>query len=113
MTNEIKTWEPLRKWAKAAARGETDKIPYIDIVTLIDENAELRAKVESLAADAERWRWLRRSDERLGNSPWPEHGVCWVVQYHHPKGTIPETRSAGHGAALDAIIDLEMAKEKS
>lgn len=45
-------WESLRKWAKAAARGETDKIPYIDIVSLIDENNELRAKFESTPSSA-------------------------------------------------------------
>lgn len=35
--------ELLRKWAKDAANGKTDKIPYIDITNLINENIELRA----------------------------------------------------------------------
>lgn len=58
----IKTWEPLRKWAKDAANGKSSKIPYIDIVSLIDENAELRAALQAQqgdALDAARYRWLR------------------------------------------------------
>lgn len=42
-----KKWEPLRKWAKDAVNGKSSKIPYIDIVSLIDENAELRVTLES------------------------------------------------------------------
>lgn len=74
MTNEITNdLEPLRKWAKAAARGETDKIPYIDITNLINEVGELRAKVESLAADAERWKKFERA-LRTGHIPGAAHG---------------------------------------
>lgn len=44
--------EPLRKWAKDAANGKTDKIPYIDITDLINENIELRAAFAASGGNA-------------------------------------------------------------
>lgn len=44
--------EPLRKWAKDAANGKTDKIPYIDITNLINENIELRAAFAASGGNA-------------------------------------------------------------
>lgn len=40
---EKNNYDRLRKWAKDAAAGKTDKIPYLDITNLIDENVDLRA----------------------------------------------------------------------
>ena len=67
------------------------------------ENAELRK-------DALRYRYLRTelsAERRL--SMWPKNGDVWVVKYIHFAGTIPEVRSAGSGAELDANIDWAMA----
>jgi hypothetical protein len=46
-------YERLRKWAKDAASGKTDKIPYIDITGLIDEVVALRAAQPVVLSDRE------------------------------------------------------------
>lgn len=52
MSAHIDKWEALRKWAKDAANGKSDKIPYIDITDLINENAELRAALQTQQGEA-------------------------------------------------------------
>lgn len=57
MTNEIKTWKQrFDEWRSPVFRGLPidDSEAYIATRHLLAEIAELRAKVESLAADAER-----------------------------------------------------------
>lgn len=61
--------------------------------------------------DAQRYRFLR--DPVLTDDFPPAHASCWVVEYSHPKGTIPELRSAGFGVKLDATIDLAMERARS
>jgi hypothetical protein len=50
---EIKDYKPLRQWAKDAANGKSNKIPYIDITDLMDDNDYLRAEVARLQAALE------------------------------------------------------------
>lgn len=68
-------------------------------------------ELQSASRDAARYRWLRDGNYKGG--PYPAHRTMWVVQYHHPQGTIPELRSAGHGVTLDLAIDVAMAARPS
>ncbi len=58
--------------------------------------------------NAERYLFLRDSLTHPLND-----GSLWVVQYHHPAGTIPEMRAAGQGQQLDAALDTQIANQKS
>jgi len=62
------------------------------------------------ARDAARYRFLR--DPKITEDFPPADGACWVVQYGRTAGSIPELKSAGFGAKLDATIDLAMQASK-
>lgn len=70
--------------------------------------AQSEAAMGEVELNAMRYVWLR--DIERGQWP-PMHGDMWVVQYSHPRGTIPETGSAGFGAELDAAIDAAIAAQ--
>jgi hypothetical protein len=59
------------------------------------------------AKDAARYRFLRNQASQSEGFP-PADGACWVVQYHHPRGTVPELTSAGYFDKLDRAIDAAM-----
>lgn len=61
-----------------------------------------------LIKDAMRYRYLRNNASE-DMPTWPVSGSCWVVQYHHPQGTIPELKSAGFASELDRAIDAAIA----
>jgi len=54
-------YERLRKWAKDAASGKTDKVPYIDITDLIDEVVTLRAAQPVVLTDEDKLFQIIRS----------------------------------------------------
>jgi len=70
MNNEIKTWQDrVRDKVHSSFRDTLtdDELSIIGTKEMLAEIAELRARIESLAADAERYRWLR--DTHLGDDP--------------------------------------------
>lgn len=58
------------------------------------------------ARDAARYRWLR--DQKGIEGDLPTDGDVWVVQFHQPRGVIPELRCAGFGDKLDRAVDAAM-----
>lgn len=64
------------------------------------ELTRLRAEVEALRADAERYRWLRRQD-------WFSSPLCVVTE---PKQAILPGFLAPSWDHLDGVIDKEMSK---
>lgn len=82
------------------------------IERLTKELDEARLALVAKEKDAARYRFLR---EPIEDGEYPQDGSCWVVQYYHPKGTIPELKSAGFGIRLDVTVDMaieETAKKK-
>jgi hypothetical protein len=86
---------------------------FIQAVRAIIANLPASPSLEAQPAgeverDAVRYRYLRdRANETMPQ--WPKDKSCWVVQYHHPQGTIPELKSAGMGDELDRTIDSAIA----
>lgn len=95
MTNEIKTAEQRR----TDIYGEFDSYLFNIVPFYKLEVAELRAKVESLTANAERYQWLRHGDNDdkvIQRGPVADDFVYLPRNFK-----------------LDEMIDAAMAKEKS
>ena len=71
------------------------------ILSLLDENAQLRAENERLRKDAERYGFLR-------NQHWPVARLAVVV---NPKISVKLGHYCPSGERLDHQIDLEIARE--
>lgn len=102
MTNEIKTWaDRVREKVHASFRDQLvdSELSIIGTQEMLAEIAELRAKVESLAADVERWQLARKFLAIEDIEAWS--GSEW--RGHHPN----EEESEKADKAIDA-----MAKEK-
>jgi hypothetical protein len=90
-----------------ALSADADYIAAVCPATVL----ELIAEVERLRVDAGRYRFLR--DQQVVDGDAPADGDVWVVQMHHPRGTIPELRCAGFGEKLDRAVDAVIEKEKA
>lgn len=97
MTNEIKTWQE-RIPAEWLLYIEDDGHGTIGMAMLAEID-ELRAKVESLAADAERYQWLRHGDN---DELVLQRGLVDMSYVYLPRNF-----------KLDEMIDAAMAKEKA
>lgn len=105
MNNEIKTWQERAK--------EDGVWPIFDGATasrfMVQEIAELRAKVESLAADAERYRWLRATE----NNGYSLKSNAGIGKFNVTQKVAEGEGIYIFGASMDLAINLEMAKEKA
>lgn len=96
MTNEIKTWQER---VEPSIYADFVKRGYGMVhAAMFAEIAELRAKVESLAADAERYKTARLKSEQF------------YFAYRNPD--MRHAFSQVNGKEMDKVIDA-MAKEKA
>jgi hypothetical protein len=72
-------YERLRKWAKDAASGKSDKIPYIDITDLINEVVTLRAAQPVVLSDEQ---IIAAFEPHIDSDPAAPHDMptYWVRQ---------------------------------
>lgn len=108
MTNEIKKWQER---VEPSIYADFVKRGYGMVhAAMFAEIAELRAKVESLAADVERYRWLRDK----ANAPIDETVDRFdpMVFRCHPKHPL-SWDGVSVGLELDEVVDAAMAKEKA
>lgn len=118
MTNEITNEDLARLRLYAVAAADKSQLPEVQGMRLTnfrwqadpDTILTLIAKVESLAADAERYRWLRDK----ANSPIDEAIDRFdpMVFRCHPKHPL-SWDGVSVGAELDEVVDTAMAKEKA
>lgn len=115
---EVKNWSELRRLAAVAAEdgpwepsfGMTDSetefataaTPFA-IIGLIAERDQLRAEVDSLRNDAERYRWLRDRHDTPGD---------YLCVTDGEDGVIIEETVGFEGLSLDAAIDAAMAAKE-
>lgn len=101
MTNEIKTWSE-RFSANYPNFPIEDVQAHIRAYWMEREIADLRAKVKSLEADAERLDWLAKNSAYVAVNP--HHKTClWTLR------NIFDAR----GDDFRTAIDTAMAKEKA
>lgn len=93
MNNEIKTWQD-----RMSESGKRE-CASLAIDCMEAEITELRARIESLAADAERYQWLRHGDNDE------------LVIQHGP--VAPDYHWLPRKERLDEMIDAHRVKEKA
>lgn len=106
MNEQRKDYAPLRKWAKDAAAGKTDKIPYIDITNLISENEQLQAALASQSpkeamSDAEIEAIAIQSGGRWDGNTWVFEDADM-----HPFARAIEAASGPNAALVAAVAKM-------
>lgn len=88
-------------WAKVSdARDLLQHAAHLGYCEAANELTRLRAEVEALRADAERYRWLRQQS-------WYDSPICAVQD---PREAVRPGFVTPFGSTLDYLIDKELGK---